>query len=250
MKLSVIIPAYNEEKNIRRTLKNLKKNLEKFSYDWEVVVVCDGCTDQTAFLARKVESPKIKIVEYYPNQGKGHALTTGVKESQGEVVTFFDAGGDFHPDHIDRYIKLMEALRADIVIGSKRHPMSIVNYPWYRRAFYSFPYQVAIRLLFNLKVRDTQAGIKVFRRQVLEKILPLVLVKKYAFDLELLVLANHLGFHKITEAPVELNYNFDGGTSLKLCSILNALKDTSAIFYRLRILRYYDRKLREKRKNV
>lgn len=244
MKLSIIIPAYNEEKNIRRTLESIKRSMNKFDYDFEIIVVSDGSTDRTFSEAKKVKSAKIRVFGYEKNQGKGYALRYGVKRAKGEVITFLDAGGDFHPDHIDRFIKLMEALDADIVIGSKRHPMSKVNYPKKRR-FYSWVYQVLIRILFNLKVRDTQTGLKVIKKEVLEKILSRVLVKNYAFDLELLVVANHLGFHKITEAPVILNYNFNS-SGVSRQAILKILQDTLAIAYRLYLKKWYDKEHRAK----
>ena len=123
------------------------------------------------------------------------------------------------------------------MIGSKRDPESKVDYPLTRRAL-SWCYQLMIKLLFNLNVRDTQAGLKLFKRDVLEDILPRVLVKRYAFDLELLVNANHRGY-KIVEAPVEINFHFTSG--INILDIWHIFVDTMAIFYRLRILKYYDR---------
>lgn len=241
MKLSVIIPAYNEEKNIGLTLKRVEKSLKHFNFPFEVIVVCDGCEDKTFEKAKAVAGLTTRVLEYQPNHGKGYALRFGFDHAKGDLIAFFDAGGDFHPDHIDRFIKLMEALEAEIVIGSKRHPMSRINYPTIRR-FYSTLYQYLIRLLFGLKIRDTQTGLKIFKRQVLENILPRVLIKQYAFDLELLVLANHLGHHRITEAPVNMEFNVKG-SGINKKTIFYMLVDTAAIFYRLKILRWYDREI-------
>lgn len=237
--LSVIIPAYNEGKNIERTLRLLERSLERMNRPHEVVLVCDGCTDDTATRAKALKLDHVRVLTYEKNRGKGYALTYGTNHSKGDVVTFLDAGGDFDDDSIDKFIKLMEVFDADIVIGSKRHPASRVNYPASRQLG-SRLYQVLIRMLFNLNVRDTQTGLKVFRRDVLVKVLPRVLVKRYAFDLELLVVANHLGYHRIFEAPVEMDFNAIT-SSLTKGAIFKALQDTLAIFYRLRILRYYDR---------
>jgi len=238
MKLSIIIPAYNEEKNIGATLRKLLQGLDKtLTYPYEIIVISDGSTDRTAQNARKIASLKVKVLEYSKNHGKGYALTFGVKNSKSEIVTFLDAGGDFPPDLIDKFIKLLEVFDADIVIGSKRHPASVINYPLKRR-FYSRLYQLLIRLLFNLNIRDTQTGLKVFKRKVLGKILPRALVKQYAFDLELLVIARQLGYRKIFEAPVRMNYNFQT-SNIGFQTIFNILRDTAAIFYRAKILRYY-----------
>lgn len=237
--LSIIIPAYNEEKSIRPMLKGLLSDIEKFDRDFEVLLICDGCKDKTASEAKKIKHRHLKILEYYPNRGKGYALGYGTKHSQGDVVTFLDAGGDFDTAHIDKFIKLMEVFDADIVIGSKRHPASVVNYPL-KRKFYSYIYHMMVRVLFNLNVKDTQTGLKVFKRQVLIDIMPRAVVKKYAFDLELLVIAKKLGYKKIFEAPVTMNYNFTA-TGINFRSIRDMILDTMAIFYRLNFLKYYDK---------
>jgi hypothetical protein len=97
-----------------------------------------------------------------------------------------------------------------------------------------------IRVLFNLNVRDTQTGLKLFRRKVLAEALPLLAIKKFAFDLELLVVARQLGYRNVCEAPISLNYQFQ--TTVNLRSAWRVLWDTAAIFYRLRILHFYDRR--------
>ena len=99
-------------------------------------------------------------------------------------------------------------------------------------------YQILSHILFKLNVSDTQVGIKVFKREVLEKSLPRIVVKKYAFDLELLVVAKMLGYNKITEAPINLDYNFS--STISIGSIFAILEDTLAIFWRKNFLKYYD----------
>jgi hypothetical protein len=117
--------------------------------------------------------------------------------------------------------------------------MSKVHYPKFRR-LQSATYQLLVRLLFNLNVRDTQAGLKLFRRQVLEEALHLLAIKQFAFDLEVLVVARQLGYRNICEAPIRLDYQFE--STVNLWSAWHVLWDTAAIFYRLRILRYYQRR--------
>lgn len=239
-KISIIIPAYNEEKNIKNTIKNILVGF-RTHYLYEVVVVCDGCIDKTYEVAREIakKDNRVRVYKYEKNRGKGYALTYGVKNAKGDIVSFFDAGGDFDVMHVDRFVKLLEVFDADIVIGSKRHPASKVNYPTDRK-FYSKIYQLMIRVMFNLNVKDTQAGIKVFKKEVLEKILPRAVVKKYAFDLELLVIAKKLGYNKIFEAPVNLNYNFFN-SGINPSAIKQMITDTFAIYYRLHFLHYYDK---------
>jgi glycosyltransferase involved in cell wall biosynthesis len=236
-KLSVIVPAYRESKNIYRNLTTLKKELDQLDREYEIVVVCDGCAD-TYEQAKKLASDNLKVYHYERNMGKGYALKYGADRTTGELVTFMDADMSIHPREIDIFTKLMDIYDADIVIGSKRHPQSKVHYPLFRR-LQSFVYQMLIAILFRVNVKDTQTGLKLFKREVLRKVLPRVLVKAYAFDLELLAVAHHLGYKKVMEAPVEINYPFSSTVNLR--SAWWTLWDTMAIFYRLYILRYYDR---------
>jgi len=242
-KLSVIIPAWNEEKiicmNLRQVGKILDKLLETTGFDYEIILVDDGSTDNTYNEAMTManKNEKIKAVTYKKNGGKGFALKHGFKFCSGELVTFIDVDLDLHPKQIPHFIDHMEKYDADIIIGSKRHPLSKINYPGSRKVL-SKGYHTLIRILFHLNLSDTQAGLKLFKYDVLKEILPKVLCKKYAFDLELLVNARHLGY-KIAEAPIELDWQrFENRLTLK--DIWKLARDTAAIFYRLNILRYYD----------
>jgi glycosyltransferase involved in cell wall biosynthesis len=171
------------------------------------------------------------------NKGKGNALICGTAYSKGEYVAFLDADMDLHPEQLENFFAIMNSRGADVVIGSKFHPQSKVEYPRLRR-IYSFFYFMLVRSLFGLPVRDTQTGIKLFKREVLEKVLPRVLVKRFAFDLELLANVHHFGY-RIVEAPVVVNFN-RVCSRLRLAAVWNVFVDTLAIFYRMRILRYYD----------
>jgi glycosyltransferase involved in cell wall biosynthesis len=238
IRLSVIVPAYREASHIVGNLRRLLAELDKLSTTYEVIVVSDGNTDGTAREAERVVSPNISVIEYNRNMGKGYALRCGVAHSSGELVTFIDADMELDPRYIKGFIAVMEGFDCDAVIGSKRHPMSNVHYPASRR-FQSLMYQLLIRALFRVRVRDTQTGLKLFRRQVLEEVVPLLAIKRFAFDLELLVVARQLGYRKVMEAPVDLNYTFQSTADLK--AAWHVLWDTAAIYFRLHILRYYAR---------
>jgi glycosyltransferase involved in cell wall biosynthesis len=241
-RLSVIVPAYREGRHIAGNLRRLLSELGRLGITYEVIVVSDGNTDNTVLEAENVISPSVKVVQYNVNMGKGYALRCGVSRSSGELVTFIDADMELDPRYIKAFVAVMESFDCDAVIGSKRHPMSNVHYPFPRR-FQSFIYQTLIRILFRLKARDTQTGLKLFKRAVLEEVVPLLAIKRFAFDLELLVVARELGYRKVMEAPVDLDYKFESTVNPK--AVWWVLWDTAAIFYRLRILRYYDRRRRE-----
>ncbi len=242
VQLSVVVPAYREGRRIHSNLTRLIGELDKLDVSYEIVVVSDGNTDTTVREAKRVESPAVRVFHYPMNIGKGFALSCGVDQSVGDLVTFIDADMELDPANIGRFIDLMRSSGCDAVIGSKRHPQSKVSYPKLRR-LQSAAYQLVVRVLFNLKVRDTQTGLKLFRRQVLREALPLLAIKRFAFDLELLVVARQLGYRNVCEAPINLDYQFE--STVGLTSAWNVLWDTAAIFYRLHILRYYERRRRE-----
>lgn len=238
--LSVIVPAYKQEKTIYKDIVNIQKTLEQIRYDYEIIVAIDGKVDKTYQNAKKIKSPKVKVVGYQQNKGKGYAVRYGMAKASGDPIAFIDAGMEIDPNGLGMILEHMEWYDADIIVGSKRHPASQVNYPWERKII-SFLYQLFVRVFTGLNIRDTQAGLKIFRRQVLEKVLPRLLVKRYAFDLEMLAVAHHLGFKRIFEAPIKLTYNFADLThAATLKEMKRALIDTLAIVYRMRILRYYD----------
>lgn len=242
--ISVIVPAFKQEKTIVDDLKRIKDVLDKLRYPTELICVVDGKVDGTFANAKEFAKKyeKVKVIGYETNKGKGYAVRFGIAESRGDIVGFMDSGMEINPNGLSLLLEHFEWYKADIIVGSKRHPVSKVDYPWQRRIL-SIGYQVLVRVLFGLKIKDTQVGMKFFRREVLEKVLPRVLVKAYAFDIEILAVANNLGFKRIYEAPVEIKLNF-GGSSLVtnqkfIRTIFAMFLDTLAVFYRLHILHYY-----------
>lgn len=237
--LSVIVPAYNEDGSISDTVRNIEEVLSKCKPDHELIIVDDGSTDETfqrASSAAKATA-SVTVLSYRDNNGKGHALKHGFQSAKGDYVLFLDADSDLPPSQIPVFLERMSVGDVDVVVGSKRHPQSKVNYPPARRLF-SWIYSLLVRLLFHLDISDTQTGIKLFKRKVLDEVFPKVMVKKYAYDLELLVNAERLGY-KVIEMPVVLNYRFQ--SRIKTRAVWDILMDTLAIFYRMKIVHYYDR---------
>ncbi len=237
--LSVIMPAYNEGTRIHDSIVRTHRQLHKMKADFEMVVVDDGSVDDTNLILNQLakELDRIVIVKLNSNRGKGEALRQGFYRTKGDLVFFLDADMDLPPEQMNVLLDTMRNDEADVVIGSKMHPRSKVDYPFHRRVV-SFIYFSITRILFGLPVRDTQTGLKIFRRQVLECCMPLMLVKSFAYDLELLVLAYHFGF-RIAEAPVTVNYHAKYGL-IPMRLMKTTAIDTLAIFYRLNILNYYD----------
>ena len=209
--------------------------------DLEVIVVSDGSMDDTAERLLEARADlRIRLIHYDRNLGKGYAVKLGALAARGDWIALVDADLDLDPAAIPAYVDLARREGLDFAIGSKRHPDSVVDYPPSRRVA-SWCYQQLNRALFGLDVRDTQVGLKVFSRDVVQEVMPLLLVKQFAFDLELLAVATALGRGRIRELPVRLDYRYSG-SSLGSAAVVRALVDTAAVFYRLRILRTYQRK--------
>lgn len=239
--LSVVVPAYKKADTIKRDLTSISKTLASGlpgDLDYEIICVVDGEVDDTAKIARSLNLPKLTVISYAQNKGKGYTVRQGMKRAKGDLISFLDAGMEISPKGIMMLLAHMDWYNADIVVGSKRHPVSMVNYPPLRRVL-SVGYHFGIKLLFGVNIRDTQSGIKVFKRKVIDTILPKLLVKQYAMDIEMLAVANRLGFTRIYEAPIEVR--FDEKTStIDWEKVFRMAWDTMAVFYRLKILHYYD----------
>jgi len=238
--LSVIVPAYRQEKTIKRDLLNIINTLENglHNIDFEIICVVDGKLDNTFNEAEKVKSKHLKVYEYKENQGKGYAVRFGMSKAKGDLISFLDAGMDISPKGIMMLMAHMDWYNADIIVGSKKHPASRVNYPFLRKVL-SLGYHIGVKILFGLDLMDTQSGIKIFRREVVDKILPRLLVKTYAMDIEMLAVAKYFGFERIYEGPIEVT--FDKSTSaIRWDTSFWMAWDTLAVFYRLKILHYYD----------
>ena len=252
--LSVIVPVYKKQKTIQKELETLSEVLSKTNYKYEIIAVVDGTSlDNSYQEAKKTKNSKIKVYGYKNNYGKGQAVRYGMQKASGDVITFIDSGGDINPQGIVMLLEHMKWYNADIIVGSKLHSASKVNYPL-KRKILTYGYYLFVKLLFGLKIRDTQTGLKAYKRQVLEKVLPRLVVKRFAFDIEILAVANYLGFKKIFDAPVEVDMDF-GQSSITGIFTSNGIwgfvNDTLAVWYRLRLVRFYDNNAkREKEINL
>lgn len=242
-RLSVIVPIYKKEKTIIHELENIYQTLKLTPYKFEIIGVVDGTNlDNSESEAKKLKHKSIKIFGYPTNKGKGQAVRYGMQKAKGDIIMFIDSGGDIHPQGLIMLLEHMKWYDADIIVGSKTHPASKVSYPLSRKIL-SKGYFYFVKTLFGIKISDTQTGIKAFKRKVLEKVLDKLVVKRFAFDIEILAVAYRYGFRKIYEAPVEVNLDFSSSTIGGLFTnngIWNFVADTLAVWYRMKILHYYD----------
>ncbi len=243
-RLSVVLPVFNLADTIVANLRATAALFAAHGVRAELVPVDDGSTDGTraalagaaAALAEFKPTVVLRPVLLERNGGKGAALRAGFDASTGAYVMLLDGDLDIHPKQTPYFFEAMARQGADVVIGSKRHPRSVVQYPWHRRIV-SWVYFTLVRLFVGLPITDTQTGMKLFKRAVLGEALARMLVKTYAFDLELLAIAHQRGA-KIAEAPVRIRFGSKFG-ALKVRTVRTMALDSLAVFYRLKILKYY-----------
>ena len=237
--LTVVVPYYNPGKLLVPTMERLIDVLDGSGATYEVIAVSDGSTDgsDAELDALAAVRPRLSSVVLAHNQGKGAALRVGLARGKGRYLGFIDADGDLDPLLLQSFQTMVGLYHPDIILGSKRHPLSEVEYPLVRRV-YSWGYQQVVRLGFRLNIRDTQTGIKLVRRDVLAAVLPRMVEKRFAFDLELFVIARRLGYKRFLEAPIRLRHQFTSTVSWQ--AVYRTLLDTAAIWYRLRVLHFYD----------
>lgn len=214
--LSVIIPAYNEEKRLPETLKSVYSFLEKQKYTSEILVVDDGSKDKTSEVVQniaknvRVEKGAITGVQRYEalqypdhaNHGKGYAVRFGLMQAVGKYRVFMDADNSTTIDHVDRFFPIMKESGYDVVIGSRHLNESDVeiHQAWYKELAGQMG-NLLIQLMAVRGIHDTQCGFKMFTAKAVEKICPRLTIDRWGFDVEILAVAQRLGF-KIKEAPV------------------------------------------------
>jgi glycosyltransferase involved in cell wall biosynthesis len=234
--LTIVMPYYNPGDRLGGNVSDVVAVLERTKLDFEVIAVSDGSTDGSGASLEPLEHRRVRRIELAKHKGKGEALRVGLTEGRGRYLGFIDADGDLPAELLGSFVSEIRSGNVDIVLGSKRHGGSEVEYPIVRR-IYSWGFQQLVRLLFDLDVKDTQTGIKVLRREVLEAVLPQMVEQRFAFDLELLVVARLLGFDRFAELPVRIERRF--GSTISLRAVVGILADTFSIWWRLRVRHQY-----------
>jgi dolichyl-phosphate beta-glucosyltransferase len=232
-RISIVMPAYNEADCIEKGVADINKQFETVSEDYEIIVVDDGSNDGTRRIVEELTHKRVKLVGYERNQGKGHAIKLGLYHATGQFAFLIDSDSEIRAKELMSYVDALAS--ADFVIGSKRHPLSTVRTPAGRR-FLSLGFNVLERVLTGVHATDTQAGLKAARSTALYQVLPLLSVKRYAFDAELLAVASLFDF-KIKELPV----NIDLKATFSARQVFRMFIDLLGIAYRLRIKHWYQR---------
>lgn len=229
--VSVIMPAYNEAGVIARSIRDVKRMFQTLGLEYEIILVDDGSIDGTSVVAEDLRESNVRVIRLPRNRGKGFAFKSGFNSAIGEFVFLIDSDSEIHPRDLRRFVDQLE--NSDIAIGSKRHPESRVETPVLRK-FLSIGLQLLARLSTGVRASDTQAGFKAARSSAVYRILPLMSVKRFAFDIEFLTIASMLDC-KIVELPVEIKL----GKMANPNKVFRTFIDLAGITYRLRIRHWY-----------
>ncbi len=239
MHLSVIIPAYNEERRISKTLLDIDKYLSKQKYGYEILVVSDGSKDRTSFVVEKFQGviKNLRLIANPENHGKGYVVRQGMLEAEGDFRIFTDADNSTTIDQIEKMWPHLER-GYEVVIGSRdvKGAVIAVKQPWFRRVLLGNTFNLLVQIICGLwGIWDTQCGFKCLTKKAVEEIFPKCKIDRWAFDPEILVIAKKMGY-KIKEVPI--TWINDPESKVKLKSTIKMFLDTLKIRWNLICKRY------------
>jgi dolichyl-phosphate beta-glucosyltransferase len=211
--LSVIVPSYREGERIGRNLLEIENYLARKNFDYEVIVIVDGSPDNTAQIAQNYSSQvkNLRVIDNKENHGKGYVVRQGLLEAKGKYRVFLDADGSTSITHLEKFLPEFEK-GYDVVMGSRDIEGAFIQIHQAKyKEFLGNMGNWAIRIVLGLwKYPDTQCGFKVLSAQAAEEIASRMVVDRFGFDFELVILAEKLGF-KVKQMPVRW-LNEEGST--------------------------------------
>ena len=228
MLLSVIIPAYNEAKRIKKTLLTTSRYLKQQSYDYEILVVNDGSTDKTSLVVKQLSKtvPCLRLIDNRDNHGKGWVVRQGMRETRGDYRLFMDADNSTSIDQVAAMLPWFQK-GYDVVIGSRRIKGAkiTVQQPWLRDVLGAV-FRLLIHILVPLAVTDSQAGFKLFSQKSATLIFERQTIFRWAFDVELLAIAHAQG---CTVKEVPIIWSNDASSHVKISGMINMLFEVTKI---------------------
>ena len=229
--LSIVIPAYNEAARLPSTLQRIQEYLSRFSLSAEIIVVLDGPTDATLEIARTAarDVPQLKILDRKVNRGKGFTVREGMLAASGQIRLFCDADNSTDIAHFDEMKPLFDQ-GYDVVIASRNakdvpEALQVVSQAWYKRAIGRLGNRI-VQIAVVPGIWDTQCGFKAFRAEAAERIFAQTTIDGWGFDIEVLALAQRLGY-KI--GIVSARWLNDDRSHVKLSDYLHVLGDTFTV---------------------
>jgi dolichyl-phosphate beta-glucosyltransferase len=240
--LSIVIPSYNEEKRIRPSLDSVLRFLELQSYSAEVIVVDDGSTDGTAgAVSERIPEYRdagheLRVLTNRPNRGKGYSVRRALTDAKGEIVIFSDADFSSPITEAPKLIDPIVGGHADVTLGSRALNRKLIGVHQPRmREFGGIVFNLCMRTITGLKLKDTQCGFKAFRREAALPVFALQRIERFGFDAEVLYIARKQG-NRLLEIPVVWNH-CEGG---ELQGKMNYLRDSINMFADLIRIRFND----------
>jgi dolichyl-phosphate beta-glucosyltransferase len=232
--LSIIIPAYNEEQRLPKTLESVGKYLQGLDYSYEIIVVDDGSSDRTSQIVKDLQKkiPLLGLIKLSENKGKGFAVRTGILHSKGRFVFFTDADLSTPIEEVQNFLPLLEE-GYDVVVGSRRNPNSRVIMSQNKiRRFMGRVYILLNRWLGIVDVVDVTCGFKAFRREAAKKIFKVARLNRFSFDSEVLFLAQAKFKFRWIQVPIE--WKDASGSKV------NIIRETFVSFLDLIKIKLYD----------
>lgn len=202
VRLSVVIPAFNEHRRLPGTVNHVRRYLAGRSHNYELILVDDGSTDETLHYMRQLahEWPAVRVVTLTPNRGKGRAVTEGMRVARGDLVLFSDADLSTPIEELPKLEQAVEA-GADVAFGSRGAPGAReVNQPFYRQVM-GRTFNILVQLLVLPGFHDTQCGFKLFRNTAARELFASIRTDGFAFDVEVLLRARQAQY-RVVEVPV------------------------------------------------
>lgn len=232
MKLSLIVPMYNEASIICDTARTLTDYLQTAFDDYELLFVDDGSTDGSAMLVKKMRLPKVQVLGYTDNRGKGCAVRTGMLAAAGDIAMFIDADLAYGTEVIRQAVTTLEQSGKDVLIGSRvLHPEGYEGYTLLRK-FASKIYIKVLNIYGGLKLSDSQCGCKAYRGKAIRDIFSRCETDGFAFDFETILWAQKLGY-SFVELPVKIINHRDSKIHV-VRDTFRMLKELTAIKRRVR----------------
>lgn len=213
MTLSIIIPAYNEERRIGQTIDRLCEYLRSQPWDWELRIVDDGSSDHTGQIAESLAAgePRVRVMRE-PHRGKGGAVKAGLLAAQGDFRFICDADLSMPIEELHRFLP-PSLVTFDVAIASREGPDARrIGEPVYRHAVGRI-FNLGVQWLALPGINDSQCGFKMFTATAVDRIFPFVTVNGWAFDVEVLAIARARGL-RIVEVPIEWHYRSESRLSL------------------------------------
>jgi dolichyl-phosphate beta-glucosyltransferase len=229
--LSLVVPAYNEARRLPNTLRELREYCGRWAFLFEVIIVVEPSADETLALAQASTKtfPQLKVIGNQIHRGKGFAVRTGMLASAGELVFFTDADLSTPLYEIDRALAIFEANRdIHVIVGNRQHPGSqIIRHQSWTREHMGKTFNLLVRRLAGIEIRDTQCGFKGFRQVASRAIFDRQKTDGFSFDVEVLLLAQALGF-TVAEMPVHWANSPDSKVRV-LSDSVKMLKDVALV---------------------